>query len=176
MKFWVNKWRIFLSLSGLGYGSYQFTYKVDKVSELEKSRWSYKERKITFWVTFFGESEFSRSEFFRLEGVWDFWVWDLDLRSEFSRQLHRRCWTRSEWHHKEKIKNGSFTSDLRSVHISRYAIKIPGEIVWYGRYRSSSAFKRHNMRCSFEIFLRKGGRNGRLLLASQNCYFLCRRD
>ena len=28
-----------------------------------------------------------------------------------------------------KIKNGSFASDLRSVHISRYAIKIPGEIV-----------------------------------------------
>ena len=43
-------------------------------------------------------------------------------------------------------------------------------------YRSSSAFKGHNMRCSFEIFLRKGGRNRRLLLASQNCYFLCRRD
>ena len=62
------------------------------------------------------------------------------------------------------------------VHISRYALKIPGEIVWYGHYRSSSAFKRHNMRCSFEIFLRKGGRNRRLLLASQNCYFLCRRD
>ena len=48
--------------------------------------------------------------------------------------------------------------------------------MWYGHYRSSSAFKRHNMRCSFEIFLRKGGRNRRLLLASQNCYFLCRRD
>ena len=32
------------------------------------------------------------------------------------------------------------------------------------------------MRCSFEIFLWKGGRNRRLLLASQNCYFLCRRD
>ena len=32
------------------------------------------------------------------------------------------------------------------------------------------------MRCSFEIFLRKGGRNRRLLLAAQNCYFLCRRD
>ena len=88
----------------------------------------------------------------------------------------RRCWTRSEGHHGEKIKNGSFASDLRSVHISRYAIKIPGEIVWYGHYRSSSAFKGHNMRCSFEIFLRKGGRNRRLLLASQNCYFLCRRD
>ena len=29
---------------------------------------------------------------------------------------------------------------------------------------------------NFEVFLRKGGRNGRLLLASQNCYFLCRRD
>ena len=53
-----------------------------------------------------------------------------------------------------KIKNGSFASDLRSVHISRYAIKIPGEIVWYGHYGSSSAFKRYNMRCSFEIFLR----------------------
>ena len=67
-------------------------------------------------------------------------------------------------------------SDLRFVHISRYAIKIQGEIVWYGHYRSSSAFKGHNMRCSFEIFLRKGGRNRRLLLASQNCYCLCRRD
>ena len=88
----------------------------------------------------------------------------------------RRCWTRSEGHHGEKIKNGSFASDLRSVHISRYAIKLPGEIVWYGHYRSSSAFKGHNMRCSFEIFLREGGRNRRLLLASQNCYFLCRRD
>ena len=88
----------------------------------------------------------------------------------------RRCWTRSEGHHGEKIKNGSFASDLRFVHISRYAIKIPGEIVWYGHYRSSSAFKGHNMRCSFEIFLWKGGRNRRLLLASQNCYFLCRRD
>ena len=43
-------------------------------------------------------------------------------------------------------------------------------------YRSSSAFKRHNMRCSLEIFLRKGGRNRRFLLASQNCYFLCRSD
>ena len=32
------------------------------------------------------------------------------------------------------------------------------------------------MRCSFEIFLRKGGHNRRLLLASQNCYFQCRRD
>ena len=32
------------------------------------------------------------------------------------------------------------------------------------------------MRCSFEIFLRKGGCNRRLLLASQNCYFLSRRD
>ena len=41
----------------------------------------------------------------------------------------RRCWTRSERHHGEKIKNGSFVSDLRSVHISCYAIKIPGEIV-----------------------------------------------
>ena len=41
----------------------------------------------------------------------------------------RRCWTRSEGHHGEKIKNGSFASDLRFVHISRYAIKIPGEIV-----------------------------------------------
>ena len=88
----------------------------------------------------------------------------------------RRCWSRSEGHHGEKIKNGSFASDLRSVHISRYAIKIPWEIVWYGHYRSFSAFKRYNMRCSFEIFLRKGGRNRRLLLASQNCYFLCRRD
>ena len=29
----------------------------------------------------------------------------------------------------EKIKNGSFASDLRFVHISGYAIKIPGEIV-----------------------------------------------
>ncbi|CAH3119150.1 unnamed protein product [Porites lobata] len=28
----------------------------------------------------------------------------------------------------------------------------------------------------FENFLWKGGRNRRLLLASQNCYFLCRRD
>ena len=73
----VNKWRIFLSLSGLGYGSYQFAYKVDKVSELESSRWSFKERKITFWVTCFGQSEISRSEFFRFGGVWDFWVWDL---------------------------------------------------------------------------------------------------
>ena len=62
------------------------------------------------------------------------------------------------------------------VHISRYAIKIPGEIVRYGHYGSSSAFKRYHMRCSFEIFLRKGGRNRRLLLASRNCYFLCRRD
>lgn len=92
------------------------------------------------------------------------------------RRRARRCWTRSEGHHGEKIKNGSFASDLRFVHISRYAIKIPGEIVWYGHYRSSSAFKGHNMRCSFEIFLWKGGRNRRLLLASQNCYFLCRRD
>ena len=40
-----------------------------------------------------------------------------------------RCWTRSEGHHGQKIKNGSFASDLRFVHISRYAIKIPGEIV-----------------------------------------------
>ena len=88
----------------------------------------------------------------------------------------RRCWTRSEGHHGEKIKNGSFASDLRFVHISRYAIKITGEIVWYGHYRSSSAFKGHKMRCSFEIFLRKGGHNRRLLLASQNCYFQCRRD
>ena len=32
------------------------------------------------------------------------------------------------------------------------------------------------MRCSFKIFLRKGSRNRRLLLTSQNCYFLCRRD
>ena len=32
------------------------------------------------------------------------------------------------------------------------------------------------MRCSFAIFLWKGGHNRRLLLASQNCYFLCRRD
>ena len=88
----------------------------------------------------------------------------------------RRCWTLSEGHHGEKIKNGSFASDLRFVHISRYAIKIPGEIVWYGHYRSSSAFKGHNMRCSCEIFVRKGGRNRRLLLASRNCYFLCRGD
>ena len=64
----------------------------------------------------------------------------------------------------------------RLICISRYAIKIPGEIAWCGHYRSYSAFKRHNMRCSFEIFLRKGGRNRRLLLASRNCYFLCRRD
>ena len=48
--------------------------------------------------------------------------------------------------------------------------------MWYGHYRSSSAFKRHNMRCSFDVFLRKGGRNRRLLLTSQNCYFLCRKD
>ena len=31
----VKKQRIFLSLSGLGYGSYQFAYKVERVSELE---------------------------------------------------------------------------------------------------------------------------------------------
>ena len=88
----------------------------------------------------------------------------------------RRCWTRSEGHHGEKIKNGSFASDHRSFHISRCAIKIPEEIVWYGHYWSFSAFKRYNMRCSFEIFLRNGGRNRRLLLASRNCCFLCRRD
>ena len=64
----------------------------------------------------------------------------------------------------------------RLICISRYAIKIPGEIAWCGQYRSSSAFKRHNTRCSFEIFLRKGGRNRRLLLAPQKGYFLCRRD
>ena len=93
--------------------------------------------------------------------------------TESTSWLHRRCWTQSEGHHGEKIKNDSFASDLRSVHISRYAIKIPGEIVWYGHYRSSSAFKRYNMRCSFEIFLRKGGRNRRLLLASRDYYFLC---
>ena len=28
-------------------------------------------------MAFLGESEFSRSEFFRFGGVWDFWVWDL---------------------------------------------------------------------------------------------------
>ena len=50
----------------------------------------------------------------------------------------------------------------RLICIWPYAIKIPGE--------------RYNMRCSFEIFVRKGGRNRRLLLASRNCYFLCRRD
>ena len=94
----------------------------------------------------------------------------------YSSSPSRRCWTLSEGHHGEKIKNGSLASDLRFVHISRYAIKIPGEIVWYGDYRSSSAFKGHNKRCSREIFLRKGGRNRRLLLASQNCYFQCRRD
>ena len=93
-----------------------------------------------------------------------------------SSERARRCWTRSERHHGERIKNGSFASDLRCVHISRYAIKIPWEIVWYGHYRSFSAFKRYNMRCSFEIFLRKGGCNRRLLLASRNCCFLCRRD
>ena len=109
-----------------------------------------------------------------------FGTYDCELRSPESLgkllMPPRRCWIRSEGHHGEKIKNGSFASDLRFVHISRYAIKIPGEIVWYGHYRSSSAFKGHNMRCSFEIFLWKGGRNRRLLLASQNCYFLCRRD
>ena len=93
-----------------------------------------------------------------------------------SSERARRCWTRSEEHHGERIKNGSFASDLRCVHISRYAIKIPWEIVWYGHYRSFSSFKRYNMRCSFEIFLRKGGCNRRLLLASRNCCFLCRRD
>ena len=41
----------------------------------------------------------------------------------------RRCWTQSEGHHGKKIKNGSFASDLRFVHISRCAIKIPEEIV-----------------------------------------------
>ncbi|CAH3183800.1 unnamed protein product, partial [Porites evermanni] len=45
-----------------------------------------------------------------------------------------------------------------------------------GHYRFSSAFKGHNMQCSFEIFLQKGGRNRRLRLVSQNCYFLHRRD
>ena len=49
-------------------------------------------------------------------------------------------------------------------------------MIWALRYRSSSAFKGHNMRCSFEIFFRNGGRNRRLLLASRNCYFLCRGD
>ena len=77
---------------------------------------------------------------------------------KFDSRYCRWSWTRSE------------------VHISCYAIKIPGEIVWYRHYRSSSAFKRHNMPCSFEIFLRKGGRNRRLLLALRNCYFLRRRD
>ena len=48
--------------------------------------------------------------------------------------------------------------------------------MWYGHYRFSSAFKGHNMQCSFEIFLQKGGRNRRLRLVSQNCYFLHRRD
>ena len=88
---------------------------------------------------------------------------------------NRRCWTRSEEHHGKNQKR-LICIWPKFVHISRYALKIPGEIVWYEHYRSSSAFKGHNMRCSFEIFLRKGGRNRRLLLASQNCYFLCRRD
>ena len=74
----------------------------------------------------------------------------------------------------KKSKTAHLHLNFSSVHISWYAIKIPGEIVWYGRNRSSSI--RHNMRCSFEIFLRKGGCNRRLLLASQNCYFLYRRD
>ena len=37
----------------------------------------------------------------------------------------------------KKNENGLFASDLHSVHISRYA----AEIVWYGHYRPSSAFK-----------------------------------
>ena len=74
----------------------------------------------------------------------------------------------------KKSKTAHLHLNFSSVHISWYAIKIPGEIVWYGRNRSSSI--RHNMRCSFEIFLRKGGCNRRLQLASQNCYFLSRRD
>ena len=53
--------------------------------------------------------------------------WGLQIKE--SPMEGRRCWTRAEEHHGEKIKNGSFASDLRSVHISRYAIKIPGEIV-----------------------------------------------
>ena len=78
----VNKWRIFLSLSGLGYGSYQFAYKVDKVSELESSRWSFKERKITFSVTFFGESEFLSFSDLGASEIFGSEIWD--LRSEFS--------------------------------------------------------------------------------------------
>ena len=57
--------------------------------------------------------------------------------------------------------------------ISCYAIKIPGEIVWYGHYRSSSKNITYDVHLRL---LRKGGHNRRLLLASQNCYFLCRRD
>ena len=40
-------------------------------------------------------------------------------------------------------------------------------MIW--ELKVSSAFNGHNMRCAFEIFVRKGGRNRRLLLASQNC-------
>ena len=65
-------------------------------------------------------------------------------------------------------------TNMAAVTSSKHSI--PGEIVWYGHYRSSTAFKGHNMRCSFEIFLRKGDRNRCLLLPSQNIYFLCRRD
>ena len=66
-----------------------------------------------------GEEEVSSLDSLRLES----------RRTDLSWGECRRCWTRSEGHHGEKIKNGSFASDLRFVHISRYAIKIPGEIV-----------------------------------------------
>ena len=81
------------------------------------------------------------------------WVWNT---------VARRCWTRSKALHGKKNENGSFASDLRSVHIARYAI----EIVWYGHYRPSSTFKGHNTGRSCSIFFRKGCRNRCLLLDS----------
>ena len=50
----------------------------------------------------------------------------------------RRCWTRSEALHGKKNENGSFASDLRSVHISRYQTKLVLTQIEYAVYFSVS--------------------------------------
>ena len=56
------------------------------------------------------------------ETMSEYWLHKTGTKQAVLDTVRRASWGK-------KIKNGSFASDLRFLHISCYAIKIPGEIV-----------------------------------------------
>ena len=61
---------------------------------------------------------------------------DIWIRNFFFPDTARRCWTRSERHHGEKLKNGSFASDL-----IRSGIRLSSTRIWWIRQTIPQLFE-----------------------------------